>query len=83
MDHALVRGIFIDQTQSMNLFIPRPTVKILTQVHFYGWRRGLKTGSYYTRRLPATDAQKIQIVDTPVNESPICYKEDGCVVCSS
>lgn len=85
IDHALVRGIFIDQTQSMNLFIPRPTVKILTQVHFYGWRRGLKTGSYYTRRLPATDAQKIQIdnVATPADEGPICYMQDGCVTCSS
>jgi len=91
MDHALVRGIFIDQTQSMNLFIPRPTVRLLTQVHFYGWRRGLKTGSYYTRRLPPTDAQKIQIVQTQdVTEDqstsadgPICYMEDGCVTCSS
>lgn len=85
VDHALVRGIFIDQTQSMNLFIPRPTVKILTQVHFYGWRRGLKTGSYYTRRLPATDAQKIQIdnVAAPADEGPICYMQDGCVTCSS
>jgi ribonucleoside-diphosphate reductase alpha chain len=60
---ALSRAIFIDQSMSMNLFIKKPSPKILTQVHFYSWRRGLKTGSYYIHSRPPVDAQKLQVVD--------------------
>lgn len=69
LEHAAVRAPFVDQSQSMNLFIPKPTPKILTQVHFFAWRRGLPTASYYTRRLPAMDAQKTQIVNTKEERS--------------
>ena len=60
---AISRSPFIDQSQSMNLFIERPSPKILTQIHFYTWRRGLKTGSYYIHSRPPVDAQKLQIAD--------------------
>ena len=55
------RGAFIDQSQSLNLFIPQPTYKILTQCHLYGWQSGLKTGMYYLRRKPVMNAQQFTI----------------------
>jgi ribonucleoside-diphosphate reductase alpha subunit len=60
---AIARSPFVDQSQSMNLFIERPSPKVLTQIHFYTWRRGLKTGSYYIHSRPPVDAQKLQIAD--------------------
>ena len=47
------RGPFIDQSQSMNLFMKTPDFHVLTNAHFYGWRNGLKTGMYYLRSTPA------------------------------
>ena len=46
---AAERGPYIDQSQSMNVFIEEPDYKKLTSMHFYGWRRGLKCGCYYLR----------------------------------
>ena len=50
---AADRGAFICQSQSLNLFVPKPSVKILSAMHFYGWKAGLKTGIYYLRTKPA------------------------------
>eukprot|EP00953_Heterococcus_sp_UTEX-ZZ885_P006826 4166-Heterococcus_DN1.PRE.2 len=50
------RGAFIDQSQSMNLFVEEPNYSRLTSMHFYGWRSGLKTGMYYLRTRPAASA---------------------------
>ena len=47
IDMAADRGKFIDQSQSLNLFIADPTVNKLTAMHFYAWKKGLKTGMYY------------------------------------
>ncbi|RZM07884.1 MAG: hypothetical protein EOO88_51040 [Pedobacter sp.] len=44
IDLAVDRGPFIDQSQSMNLFVSNPTSDILTSMHFYSWNKGLKTG---------------------------------------
>lgn len=52
------RGAFIDQSQSLNLFIANPDQKVLTQCHMYGWEQGLKTGMYYLRRKAIVDAQQ-------------------------
>jgi ribonucleotide reductase alpha subunit len=49
------RGPFIDQSQSLNLFMNRPDFKTLASAHFYGWERGLKTGMYYLRSAPAVN----------------------------
>jgi ribonucleotide reductase alpha subunit len=49
VDMALERGPFVDQTQSMNIFMAQPTASKLNSMHFYGWRNGIKTGSYYIR----------------------------------
>ena len=55
IDMSKERGWFIDQTQSLNLFIPNPDYKILTRCHMHAWRSGLKTGMYYLRRKAAVE----------------------------
>ena len=52
---SLDRGHFVDQSQSMNLFMAEPNFDVLTSAHFYGWENGLKTGMYYLRSLPAVN----------------------------
>ncbi len=56
LDMAADRAPFIDQSQSLNLFIAEPTPGKLTSAHFHGWRLGLKTGMYYLRGKPKADA---------------------------
>ena len=56
IDMAADRGAFIDQSQSLNLFVAAPNTQKLTSMHFYAWKRGLKTGCYYLRTRPAADA---------------------------
>ncbi|KAG5179030.1 ribonucleotide reductase [Tribonema minus] len=56
IDLAADRGAYIDQSQSMNLFVEEPNYSRLTSMHFYAWRRGLKTGMYYLRTRPAASA---------------------------
>jgi ribonucleoside-diphosphate reductase alpha subunit len=55
------RGPFIDQTQSMNLFMKNPNPKILSSAHFYAWKRGLKTGMYYLRTSSAVNPMSFGI----------------------
>jgi ribonucleoside-diphosphate reductase alpha subunit len=52
---SVERGPFIDQSQSMNLFMDNPSYVRLTSAHFYGWRNGIKTGMYYMRGAPAVN----------------------------
>jgi ribonucleoside-diphosphate reductase subunit M1 len=56
LDLAADRGAFICQSQSLNVHLQAPTVGQLTSMHFYGWKRGLKTGMYYLRTRPAAQA---------------------------
>lgn len=55
------RGPFIDQSQSMNLFMDSPSYVRLTSAHFYGWKSGLKTGMYYMRGAPAVNPNQFGI----------------------
>lgn len=52
---SIERGPFIDQSQSMNLFMKIPDFTVLTSAHFYGWENGLKTGMYYLRGYSAVN----------------------------
>lgn len=61
IDMAADRGAYIDQSQSLNLFIPDPNYAKLSSMHFYAWKRGLKTGMYYMRTKAATDAIKFTV----------------------
>jgi ribonucleoside-diphosphate reductase subunit M1 len=58
---AKARGAFVDQTQSMNIFMSEPDYQRLGSSHFWAWRNGLKTGMYYLRSKPSTDAIKFTI----------------------
>jgi ribonucleotide reductase alpha subunit len=49
IDMAADRGVYVDQSQSMNLFVENPTLSKLSSMHMYAWKAGLKTGMYYLR----------------------------------
>eukprot|EP00586_Coscinodiscus_wailesii_P004001 CAMPEP_0172487836 /NCGR_PEP_ID=MMETSP1066-20121228/17074_1 /TAXON_ID=671091 /ORGANISM="Coscinodiscus wailesii, Strain CCMP2513" /LENGTH=802 /DNA_ID=CAMNT_0013254687 /DNA_START=131 /DNA_END=2539 /DNA_ORIENTATION=- len=56
LDMAADRAPYIDQSQSLNVHLAEPTTKKLTSMHFYAWKKGLKTGMYYLRTRPKADA---------------------------
>ncbi|XP_076055511.1 ribonucleoside diphosphate reductase large subunit [Oratosquilla oratoria] len=56
IEMAADRGAFIDQSQSLNIHIAEPNYGKLTSMHFYAWKKGLKTGMYYLRTKPAANA---------------------------
>ena len=56
LDMAADRGAFVCQSQSLNVHLSAPSFGQLTSMHFYGWKKGLKTGSYYLRTRPAASA---------------------------
>ena len=61
IDMSKERGYFIDQSQSLNLFLEGATMAKLTSMHFYAWKSGLKTGMYYLRTKSAVDAIKFTL----------------------
>jgi ribonucleoside-diphosphate reductase alpha chain len=61
IDMAADRGAFICQSQSLNLFVDTPTTAKLTSMHFYAWKKGLKTGMYYLRTQAATEAVQFTV----------------------
>ena len=73
---AAARGPFVDQTQSMNIFMGEPDYKRLGSSHLWGWKNGLKTGIYYLRTKPAVDAIKFTI-------NPDLFKQKEETVCES
>ena len=83
------RGAFICQSQSLNLWIEDPDSKILTNMHFYSWKAGLKTGIYYLRRKARHQAQQFTIEPnrkgdkekSETNEDEEEEKKD-CLMCS-
>ena len=62
IDMAADRGKYICQSQSMNLFMDEPDFQKITSMHFYSWKKGLKTGQYYLRTKPVAQAQQFTIV---------------------
>ena len=92
IDYAADRGAFVDQSQSMNIFIDQPSYAKLSSMHMYGWKKGLKTGSYYIRSKPSRDAVKFSILKEEKKEEGKKYilngkemicTDDVCVACSS
>ena len=56
IDMSVDRGKYICQSQSLNLFVEAPTFKTISSMHFYSWKKGLKTGMYYLRSRPSSKA---------------------------
>lgn len=95
IDMSADRGAFICQSQSLNLFVEQPNFAKLSSMHFYTWKKGLKTGMYYLRTKAATDAVKFT-VDTDVMKQAATDKAmaveqiscsldnpEGCISCGS
>jgi ribonucleotide reductase alpha subunit len=90
LEMAADRGAFIDQSQSMNVFIASPNYKTLTSMHFYGWKLGLKTGMYYLRSKSGVEANKVttRVTTQKEEEDPVCLLDEfgrpdpACLSCS-
>ncbi|NQY05141.1 MAG: ribonucleoside-diphosphate reductase subunit alpha [Flavobacteriaceae bacterium] len=74
IDMSRQRGYFIDQSQSLNLFMEGATFAKLTSMHFYAWKSGLKTGMYYLRTKSAVDAKKFTL-SAEKKEQPVANTE--------
>jgi ribonucleoside-diphosphate reductase alpha chain len=79
IDMSRHRGYFIDQSQSLNLFMEGATMAKLTSMHFYAWKSGLKTGMYYLRTKSAVDAIKFT-VDKEVKKEPVAAEVQEVVI---
>ena len=83
IDMAAARGPFIDQSQSLNLFIEQPTINKLSSMYMYAWKRGLKT-SYYLRSRPATNIAKVTISSEISNKQEELQKQlENPEICES
>lgn len=75
IDMSRQRGYFIDQSQSLNLFMQDANYSKLTSMHFYAWQSGLKTGMYYLRTKAAVDAIKFTLNNDKKEETPSLVQE--------
>lgn len=84
IEMAADRGAFIDQSQSLNIFMESPSMAKLSSMHMYGWKKGLKTGMYYLRT--RSKAQPIKFtIDPAVQAAALaCSREnpESCQMCS-
>ena len=76
IDMAADRGAFIDQSQSLNIFMENANFKKMSSMHFYGWKSGLKTGMYYLRTKAATDAIKFTVDKKYKEVVPVAKTEE-------
>ena len=83
IDMAADRGKFIDQSQSLNLFIGDPTVDKLTAMHFYAWKKGLKTGMYYLRTKPAVNAIQYTVEKDLTSQMQVIDESEVCLNCQA
>lgn len=91
IDQSADRGPYVCQSQSLNIYLEDPDFTKLTNVHFYGWKKGLKTGMYYLRSRPRAkmtaytiDPPK-QVAEKPSEEEIMACRRDnpeGCLMCS-
>ena len=77
IDLAADRGAYVCQSQSMNLFLQEPNFGKLTSMHFYAWKKGLKTGIYYLRSKAASSAIQFTVDKSQLNgDKPEAAIED-------
>ncbi len=80
IDMAADRGAFIDQSQSLNLFMESPNIGKLSSMYMYAWQKGLKT-TYYLRSRPATRIAQVAAAENTVTEVR-AYSDEEALVCS-
>ena len=88
IDMAADRAPFIDQTQSMNLWLSNPTFGKVNSMHMYAWKKGLKTGMYYLRSRSAVDAVKVTVSSEKVAKEEFMNsttenEPEECLACSA
>jgi ribonucleoside-diphosphate reductase alpha chain len=83
IDMSRQRGYFIDQSQSLNLFMENANYSKLTSMHFYAWKSGLKTGMYYLRTKAAVDAIKFTLDNTKKKEVPVSVAAEAEVTAAA
>ncbi len=83
IDMSRQRGYFIDQSQSLNLFMENANYSKLTSMHFYAWKSGLKTGMYYLRTKAAVDAIKFTLDNTKKKEVPVSIAAEAEVLAAA
>jgi ribonucleotide reductase alpha subunit len=81
IDMAADRGAFICQSQSLNLWLEDPNYNTLTSMHFYSWKKGLKTGIYYLRRKAKHQAQQFTL--EPDKKEHGTENDEICEMCSA
>ncbi len=82
IDMAADRGAFICQSQSLNLFVEQPNFAKLSSMHFYTWKKGLKTGMYYLRTKAASDAVKFTIDSDMMKQTALEKTQAEQISCS-
>jgi len=80
IDMAADRGAYIDQSQSLNLFIQDANFAKMSSAHFYSWKKGLKTGMYYLRTKAAADAIKFTVDQGALTQPAILGNEDALLL---
>ena len=83
IDMSADRGAFICQSQSLNLWLEDPNYNTLTSMHFYAWKKGLKTGIYYLRRKAKHQAQQFSIEPEKNTNGQDNKQDDICEMCSA
>ncbi|MFT4830618.1 MAG: ribonucleoside-diphosphate reductase alpha chain [Psychroserpens sp.] len=83
IDMSRHRGYFIDQSQSLNLFLENANYAKLTSMHFYAWKSGLKTGMYYLRTKAAVDAIKFTLDNSKKEEVPAIEADESEVLATA
>jgi ribonucleoside-diphosphate reductase alpha chain len=85
IDMSADRGIYICQTQSLNIFMEDPDFQKLSSMHFYSHAKGLKTGTYYLRTRPKAKTQQFTIDPEFARKKMRCQEQNGdtCTLCSS
>jgi ribonucleotide reductase alpha subunit len=84
LKNAVARGPYVDQTQSMNIFLAIPDYQKQYSSHFWAWSNGLKTGIYYLRSKPAKEATKFTVDNTIMNKvKKMTEEHEVCENCSA
>ena len=85
IDMSSDRAPFIDQTQSMNLWLANPTFGKVSSMHMYAWKKGLKTGMYYLRSRSAVDAVKVTVSTEKATKAQFMNNNETeeCITCSA
>jgi len=89
LDMAADRGAYICQSQSLNIHISDPSISNLTSMHFYAWKKGLKTGMYYLRSRPKADAIQFTVDKAAIERGQVQQQEsereeeEECLACGA